>query len=269
VFHLIIQSLLLFLMNKQCFCPLMVSQILVFYFKFYNSSSCNFNHVVLPLSSSFSSYNFLMSILFFYSASTLFFLQISTLCLYPFWKSLSLSNSSYNTAFSFSLVSNLFFKVFTCKLKFPIFRFIIAMVWNNLVALSTFIIFVATSSIDFGVLVYVVWSPYPSTNDPRSYTILLPISNSNGNPFVDSGLLGGTYSFTSLNFSKAGCMEIFSVCSSVACRPFYVCYCCCCKCCCKCWKYFGFAMVSIQSSHTSPLKCRFFHPLETLCHVPF
>jgi hypothetical protein len=38
---------------------------------------------VLPLSSSFSSYSFLMNILIFYLASTLFFFQISTLCSHP------------------------------------------------------------------------------------------------------------------------------------------------------------------------------------------
>jgi hypothetical protein len=55
-----------------------------FCFRLCNPSSCNFNHVVLPLSSSFSSCSFLMNTLFFYSASSLFFLQIFTLCLYPF-----------------------------------------------------------------------------------------------------------------------------------------------------------------------------------------
>ncbi len=86
----------------------MVSQILTFCLKFYNSSSCDFNRVVLLLSSSFSSCSFLMSTLIFCSTSTLLFLQISTLCLYPFLMFLSLSNSSYNIAFSFSLVANLF-----------------------------------------------------------------------------------------------------------------------------------------------------------------
>jgi len=49
----------------------------------------------------------LMNISIFYSTSALFFFQISTLCLYPFWKSFSLSNSSYNIAFSFSPIANL------------------------------------------------------------------------------------------------------------------------------------------------------------------
>ncbi len=64
----------------------------------------------------------------------------------------------------------------------------------------------ASFSIDFGVLIYVIGSPYPFTNDPNSCTILLPGSNSNGNPFVDFGLLGNTYSFVGLNFSKVGCV---------------------------------------------------------------
>jgi hypothetical protein len=53
----------------------MVSHILAFCFKVCNYSSYNFNYDVLPLSSSFSSYSFLMSTLFFCSASTLFFLN--------------------------------------------------------------------------------------------------------------------------------------------------------------------------------------------------
>jgi len=72
-----------------------------FSLKFYNFSSYDFSHVLLPLSSSFSSCNFLMSTLSICLVYALFFLQISTLCLYPFWKSFSSSNSSYNTSFSF------------------------------------------------------------------------------------------------------------------------------------------------------------------------
>ncbi len=134
----------------------MVSQNVAFCLKFCSSSSCDFNYAMLPLNSSLSSCSFLMSTWIFCSTSTLFFLQISTLCLYPFLNSLSLSYSSYNIAFSFSLVANMFSRVFTSKVKFPIFRLIIAMVWNNYVTLSNFITFVATSSTDFGVLVCVV-----------------------------------------------------------------------------------------------------------------
>jgi hypothetical protein len=76
-----------------------------------------------------------MNILIFWSTFALFFLEISTLCLYPFWKSLSLSNSSYSIAFSFSLITNLFFRLLTSKVKFPIFRITIAMVWNDSIAL--------------------------------------------------------------------------------------------------------------------------------------
>jgi hypothetical protein len=59
----------------------MVFQLSIFCFKSCSSSSCNFSRVVLPLSSSFSSYNFLMNLLILCSISTLFFLQISTFCL--------------------------------------------------------------------------------------------------------------------------------------------------------------------------------------------
>jgi hypothetical protein len=143
--------------------------------------------------------------------------------------------------------------VFTSKVKFPIFKLTLTMVWNNSVALSTFITSTTTSSADFGVLVCVRGSPSPSIDDPSSYTILLPNSNSNGNPSIDSGLPCSTCSSARLNSSKVGCVATLFVCNSVACRPSYVCYCCCCKCCCKC---FGLAMVSIQSSHTSPSKCK-------------
>ncbi len=83
----------------------------------------------------------------------MFFLHISTLCLYPFWKSLSLSSSSYKDAFSFSPVTNLFFELFTSIIKFPIFKLTIAIIWNNSTTLFACITFLATSSKDFGVLV--------------------------------------------------------------------------------------------------------------------
>ncbi len=51
----------------------MVSQILAFCFESCNSSFYNFNHVVLPLSYSISSYSFLMSTSIFYSTFALFF----------------------------------------------------------------------------------------------------------------------------------------------------------------------------------------------------
>jgi len=97
------------------------------------------------------------------------------------------------------------------------------MVWNNSIISFVFITYAGTSSINFGVLVYVVGSPNPSTDDPNSYTILLPSSNSNGNPSINSGLLGGTYSSIGLNFSKVGCVAILSICNLVAYRPSYVC----------------------------------------------
>ncbi len=41
-------------------------------------------------------------------------------------------------------------------------------------------------------------------------------------------------------------------------------YCKCCQCCCKCCKCLGFIVVSIQSSHISPSKCRCSSPFGTL-----
>ncbi len=144
----------------------------------------------------------------------------------PFWNSFSLSNSSYNIAFSFYPVTNLFFRVFTFRIKFPIFRVTIAMVWNNSTALSTFITFATTSSTNFGVLVNVVRSLDPSIDDPSSYTILLPSWNSNGNPFADFGLLGGICRSIGLNSSKIGCVATFTIYNSIACRPSCVYYYC-------------------------------------------
>jgi hypothetical protein len=93
-------------------------------------------------------------------------------------------------------------------------------------------------------------------------------SNSNGNPYVDLGLLPSTCIFDGINITKKGCVSTFSVCSLVACRPYCVCYycccCCCCKWCCKCWKCCGLAMVSIQSSYTSSSKCRCSSPFGNL-----
>jgi hypothetical protein len=138
------------------------------------------------------------------------------------------------------------------------------MVWNNLATLSAFTTFAATLSTNFSVFFCVVGSLNPSANDPSSYTIIFPNSNSNGNPFVDSNLLGGTYSSTSLNFSKASCGTTISLCNLVACRPSYVYYYCCYKCCCKCQKCFGLVVVSIQSSHTSLSKCKWSSPSRNL-----
>jgi hypothetical protein len=139
------------------------------------------------------------------------------------------------------------------------------MVWNNSIALSAFVTSATTSSTNFGVLVCVIGFPYPYVDDPSSYTIILP--NSNGSRFANSSLLSGTYNYASLNSSKTCCVTTLSICSAVACRPSCVYYYYCYKCYCKCWKCFRLVVVSIQSSHISPSKCRFFHPLETLCHV--
>ncbi len=123
--------------------------------------------------------------------------------------------------------------------------------------------FVTTSSTNFGVLVYVIGSLDPFINDPSSYTIFLPNSNSNGNPFADSSL-GGAYSFVGLNSSKVGCVTTFSIFSSIACIPSYVCYYCYCKCCSKCYKCCELAMVSIQFSHTSLSMCKCSSPSGNL-----
>jgi hypothetical protein len=125
------------------------------------------------------------------------------------------------------------------KIEFPIFRLTIAMVWSNLTTLYVFITSIVTSSIDFGVFVYVVGSLDPFAYDPSSYTITLPNSNSNGNPFVGFGLLSGTYSSVGLNSSKAGCVATLFVYNSVVCKPSCVYYCCC-----KCWKCFGLPIVA-------------------------
>jgi hypothetical protein len=73
----------------------------------------------------------------------------------------------------------MFFKVFTSTVKFPIFKLTIAMVWNYSTILSTYITSTTTFSTNFGVFVCVVGFVDPSTNDPNSYTIFLPSSNSN------------------------------------------------------------------------------------------
>jgi hypothetical protein len=96
----------------------------------------------------------------------------------------------------------------------------------------------------------------PFVDDPISCTILLPSSNSNGNQSTDSGLLTSTCNFDGLNISKKAYGSTPSIYSPIGYRPFCVCFRCCCKCCYKCWKCCGFAMVSIQSSYTSPSKCR-------------
>jgi hypothetical protein len=119
-------------------------------------------------------------------------------------------------------------------------------------------------STDFGVLIYVIKSPNPSTYDPNSCTILLPNSNSTRNPSTDFGLLGGTCSSIGLNSSKAGYVAILSIYSLVTCRPSYVSCCCYCKCCCKCCKCFRLVVVSIQSSHKSPSKYRCSSPFGNL-----
>ncbi len=105
----------------------------------------------------------------------------------------------------------MFFKLFTFRVKFCIFKLTIAMVWNNSIALSTCIIFATTFSTNFGVLVYVIGFLNPFVDDPTSYTIILPNSNSNGNPFANFGILGGTCSFDGLNTSKACCVATLSI----------------------------------------------------------
>ncbi len=199
----------------------------------------NQNHVCV-----FSSYSFLMNLLFLCSTSALFFLHIFALCLHPFWNSLSLFNSSCSINFSFSLVANLFFKLLTSRFKFPIFRLTIAIVWKNSTTFYACITSIITFSTNFDVLVYDVGFSEPFANDRISCTNLLPNSNSNGNSFAYLSLLPSTYISNGLNIAKEGCVFTFSICNPVAYRPSYV-YCCCYCCYCKCWKCYGFVMVSI------------------------
>ncbi len=138
------------------------------------------------------------------------------------------------------------------------------MVRNNSATLFAFIISPTTSSIDFGVLVKVVGSPNPYVDYPNSCTILLPSSNSNENPSVDFGLLGGTSSSIGLNFSKTNCVATIFIYNSLACRPSCVCYYCCYKCCSKCYKCYILVVVSIQFSYTFASKCRCSSPFENL-----
>ncbi len=163
-----------------------------------------------------------------------------------------LSNSTYYITFSFSFVSNLFFRLFTSKFKFPIFKLTIAMVWNNLVTLSACITSSTTSSIDFGVLVYVVGFLNPSTKDPSSCTNIFPSPNSNGSPSTDPSLLIGTCNSSGLNIATRIYVPTLSIYNPIACKPPYVNFCCCCcsycKWCCKYWKCCGFSWLSIQSS---------------------
>jgi len=158
--------------------------------------------------------------------------------LIPFLEVSLFTNSSHSIAFYFSLIANLFFRLFISIFKFPIFKLTIAMVGSNSIGLFACINFVATSSIDFGVLVYVVGFLDPSIDDPTSCTNLLPSPNSNGNPYANLGLVINTYSSDGLNITKEGYVSILSICSPIAYRPSYVYRCCCCKCC-------GLTMVSI------------------------
>ncbi len=157
--------------------------------------------------------------------------------------------------------------MFSPKVKFPMFRLTIAMVWNNSINLFAFINSASTSSTNFGVLVYVKGSINPFAKDPSSSTILLPSSNSNGNPSMDSSLLSGTSSFVNMNSSKVGCFAILSICSYVSYRPSCVCCCCYYNCCSKCCKCCGLVVVAIQSSYTFASKCKTLHLLKTLCHL--
>jgi hypothetical protein len=118
----------------------------------------------------------------------------------------------------------------------------------------------------FGVFFCVIGFLNPSTDDPNSCIIIFPNSNSNGNPFVDSGLLSGAYNFTHLNTAKASCVTTFSIYNSVAYRPSCLYYCWYCKFCSKCC---GLAVVSIQSSSTFPSKCKCSSPSKNLVSCSF
>jgi hypothetical protein len=137
---------------------------------------------------------------------------------------------------------------------------------NNLTALFTFITSVTTSS-DFGVLVCVIRFLDPSV-DPNSCTILLPSLNSNGNPFANFGLLGGTCNSMGLNSSKPSYVTTFSVYSSVAIDlPVF----------------FVVVATNVVRNAANVVNLKWFpsnlnihlhqsanvfHPLEPLCHVP-
>jgi hypothetical protein len=96
-------------------------------------------------------------------------------------------------------------------------------------------------------------------------TPFLSLANSNGNPLVDSGLLGGTCNSISLNILKLGCVTTLFICNSITCRPSCVFYCYCCKCCSKCYKCCSQCYkVSIQSSYTFPSKCKCSSPIGNL-----
>jgi hypothetical protein len=102
------------------------------------------------------------------------------------------------------------------------------MVRNNLIVLYAYMTSIVTSSIDFGVLIYVIGFLDPYVNDPISYTNLLPSPNSNGCPFTNLGLLTSTCSSCGLSTTKEGYVSTFSIRSLIACKPYCVC-CCYCK----------------------------------------
>ncbi len=131
-----------------------------------------------------------------------------------------------HVTFSFSYVTNLFFRLLTSKFKFPIFRLTIAMVLNNSIVLLTCITFAAISSTDFSVFVCVVGFLDPFVNDPISCTNLFPNPNSNGCPSTNPGLLISTCSSSGLNTTKEGYVSTIFVYILVTYRPYCVCCCC-------------------------------------------
>jgi hypothetical protein len=159
-------------------------------------------------------------------------------------------------------VANLVFRLFISIFKFPVLRFTIAIVWNNSIAFYVFITRTTTSSTDFGVLVYVIGYLNPFTNVPISYTNLLRNSNSNANPFIDPSILTSIYIFNGPIIAKEGYVSTLFVYSLVY-WPSFIC--CCCKCYYKCC---GLPMVSIQSSYTSPSKCKCSSPFGNLMSFP-
>jgi hypothetical protein len=120
-------------------------------------------------------------------------------------------------------------------------------------------------------LLYKLWCIYlcrmildPCIHDPISCTNMLPKSNSNENPFVNPSQLTGTYNYDGLNSIKESFVTSLFVYSPIVCKPSCV-YCCyCCKCCYKCWKSCGLLKVSIQSSYTSPSRCKCSSPFGNL-----
>jgi hypothetical protein len=155
--------------------------------------------------------------------------------------------------YSFPFVANLFFRLLTSIFKFPIFRLTIAIIWNN--------------SIPF-VFALLLHLPPPQTclchrifgsffKQSHLLHQFSPQLKFKWKSLCKSWFTNYTYSSNSLNSTKEGFVCTFFVCSPITCKPSCVCYCCCYKCC-------ELLVVSIQSSYTSPSKCKWSSPFRNL-----